>query len=88
VGRLVQAGAQPRQPLVAHQHEVALLGLIAGRIGIEAGGPVLDGVEPIGRQRRADRKLRPLERFGREPLHRIAVDSVDFRIFGGHWLGC
>ena len=56
VARVVEAGAQPRQPLVAHQHQVALLGLVAGRGRVEAGGPVLDGVEAVGRQRRADRK--------------------------------
>src|SRR5262249_49209923 len=44
---VVEAGAQPGQPLVAHQHQIALLGLMTRCGGVEAGRPVLDGVEAI-----------------------------------------
>jgi hypothetical protein len=84
VACLVEASAQPGQPLVTHQHQVALLGLMAGCGGVEAGRPVLDGVEAIARQGFADRKLRALERLRGKPLHRIAVDGVDFWIFDAH----
>ena len=50
VAGLVVVGAQRGQPLVAHQHQEALLGEIGGCRRIEAGGAVLDGIEPVGRQ--------------------------------------
>jgi hypothetical protein len=88
VARVVEACAQPRQPLVAHQHQVALLGLMAGRSGVETGRPVLDGVEAIGRQGVLDRKRRARERLRGKPLDRITVDGVDLCIFGGHRSAC
>src|SRR5262245_2877760 len=57
---------------------------MAGCGGVEAGRPVLDGVEAIARRGFADRKLRALERLRGKPLHRIAVDGVDFWIFDAH----
>ena len=46
---LVVIRMQRRQPLVAHQHQKALLGEIGGRRRVEAAGAVLDGVKPVGR---------------------------------------
>src|SRR4029077_2530586 len=70
--RALDAGAQPGQPRVAHEHQIALFGLVAGGGVIEAGWSVLDGIEPIGGQRLADRKPGARERLGRKALHRIA----------------
>jgi hypothetical protein len=74
VADLVEPGAQPGEALVAHQHQVALLGLMARRFRVEAGGAVLNGVEPIGRQRRAHREPGALERLGAQALDRVAPD--------------
>ena len=56
VGRLVIVGAQRRQPLIAHQHQETNFGEVGGGGGIEAAGAVLDGIEPVGGQGRADRQ--------------------------------
>ena len=69
--------AQRGQPLVAHQHQEAGLGQIAGRRGIEAGRPVLDGIEPVGRQG----LRRPRAR--RAPAARATAPSPD----SGRWRG-
>jgi hypothetical protein len=84
VVRVVEARTQPSQPFVAHQHQVALLGLMAGRGRIEARWSILDGVEAIGWQGLLDRKLRAREGLWRKPLHRIAVDSFNSCIPLGH----
>ena len=83
--RLVVVGAQRRQPLVAHQHQEALLGEIGRRGGVETAGAVLDGIEPVGRQGRADRKGRARQRLRRQPLHRVAVNGVDPGALVSHW---
>ena len=77
VARIVESGAQPGQAFVAHQHEIALLGLMPGRRRIESGGPVLDGVEAIARQGLRDGKSCARERLWRKSLDRVAVNGVD-----------
>src|SRR6516164_5374094 len=55
--------------------------------GVEAGRPVLDGVEAIAGQGFVDRKLRALKGLRGKPFDRIAIDGVDFPIFEAHaWL--
>ena len=49
MARLVIVGVQRGQPLIAHQHQEALLGEIGRPRRVEAAGAVLDGVEPVGR---------------------------------------
>ena len=74
---LVEPRAQPRQALVLHQHEEAGFRQIARRRRIEARGPVLDGVEAVGRQGLALGETRAGERLGRQALHRIAENRFD-----------
>src|SRR5262249_46100421 len=57
---------------------------MAGCGGGGAGRPGLVGGEGGARQGFADRKLGALERLRGKPLHRIAVDGVDFWIFDAH----
>ena len=58
-------------------------GKYCGLRRIEAGGPVLDRVEPVARQRGARRQgCTRGSRSGVKPLHRIAVDRLDFAAIG------
>ena len=72
---LIEVGSQCGQALVAHQHQEALLREIGGRGRVEAGGPILDGIKPVGGDRLAGRKLGPFQRLRRQPFDRIAVDG-------------
>jgi hypothetical protein len=80
--RIVEAGAQLRQALVAHQHQEALLGEVLGEARVEAGWTVLDGVRAVERQRRAGRERDARQGLWRQSLHRVAVDGLDCR--AGH----
>ena len=58
--------------------------------GVETAGPILDGVEPVGRQGLARRKHDPVQPLRRKPFHRVAVDGVDhglgLALIFGHFL--
>src|SRR5581483_5268438 len=79
---LVVIGAQCGQPLVAHQHQEALLGEIGRSRGVEAGGPILDGVEPVGRQGLAGFQDSPGQSLRRQAFYGVSVDGLDAG--GGH----
>ena len=79
----VVVGAQRGQPLIAHQHQEALLGKIGRGGGVEPAGAVLDGIEPVGRDRLTDRKAGPLQRLRRQSFDRVSIDGVK-----GSGLGC
>ena len=68
VARVVEAGAQRRQPLVLHQHQKAHLRLIARRRRVEAGRAVLDGIEPVARHGLADGELARASGSGESPF--------------------
>ena len=53
MGGVIEAGAQRGEALVAHQHQEAVLGKILRGSRVKADRPVLDGIEPVGRQRLA-----------------------------------
>src|SRR5215467_12991997 len=78
MARVIKAGAQRRQALVAHQHEIARLRLMARRLWIKARGPVLDGVEPVTWHRLARRQGCAGKWLRRKAFHRIAVDRINF----------
>ena len=83
---VVESGAQPRERLVAHQHQVGDLGQVARHGLVEAGGAVLDGVEPVGRQGGADGQMGSVKRLRRQPLNRVAINGVDRGWLVNHWI--
>ncbi len=81
---VVVSGSQPSKALVAHQHEIALLGLVPGCGRVETRRTVLDGKVTVGRERLAHGQRCAIERLRAEPLHRIAIDGMDRRERAGH----
>src|SRR5262249_21248314 len=78
VACVVEAGAQPGQPLVAHQHEVALLGLMAGCGGGGGGRAVLGGGEGGGPPGVARRQPSGGERARTAPPSRVGGKRPGF----------
>ena len=51
---LVEVGTNRRQPFVSHQHQEPNLWEISRGVRVKTAGPVLDGIEPVGRDGLAD----------------------------------
>ena len=51
-----------------HQHEEALFGEIGRGVRVKPAGAILDGIEPVGRDRLTDRKRRPINAPGAKDL--------------------
>jgi len=66
--RVVQAGAQAGQALVAHKREKLDLGLVRGRPRVEAGRPGLDREHPVAGQIIAPSQVDARQSLGREAL--------------------
>ena len=77
MARVIEFGAQRREPLVLHQHEKVRLGAIGLRHPIEAGRAVLDRIDAIAGNRLAGRQQHARQRFGAQSFDRVAVDRLD-----------
>jgi hypothetical protein len=74
---ILVAGAQARQRLIAHQHQIFDLGLMHRLGRVEAGRSVLDGEEPIAGEIASGRQIGPLQALGRQALDRVAIQRSD-----------
>src|SRR5262245_407446 len=77
MGRVVVMGVEPRQALVAHQHEEADFGEIGRRRRGETGRPVLDGIAAVGRDGFPGLEPGAGQPFGRQALDRVAIDGLE-----------
>jgi hypothetical protein len=79
---VVEAGVEPGQPFILHQHQEPLLGQVAGRRRVKTSGAVLDGVAAVAGHRVARTEHGGGERFRRQALYRVAVDGPNCCRYG------
>ncbi len=77
VARIVELGAQPRQPFVPHQHQEMRLRQPFRFRRVKTGGAVFDRVAAVGQKRLTGAKLGAGKLLGGQALDGVAIDSGD-----------